>query len=121
VILRQWSILSHAGPTLLGINRKRRDEDIPIDVSFKNLRRVAHPGGQRRRIIDDDIPLTTFKRVELAVTVADQLLNFFWQFAGMRSAAIENRDLVAASERVLDLKRTNKTRAAEDQNAHRLH
>ena len=64
--------------------------------------------------------LRFFERVELAVAIADQLLDAFRQFARMRFAAIENRHLVSALERITNLKRSGKTGAAEDQNLQRL-
>ena len=89
-------------------------------LPLQNLCDVAHPDRHAGRIIDHDIPFATLERVELAVAIADQLLDAFRQFARMRFAAIENRDLVSARERITDLKRPGETGAAEDQNAQRF-
>ena len=62
-----------------------------------------------------------FQRVELAVAIADQLLDFVRQFARMRFAAIERRHLVSAAERVTNLIRPGESGPAENENAQRLH
>jgi hypothetical protein len=41
------------------------------DIALQNLAYVAHPNGQRRRIIDANIPRASFQRVEFAVAIAD--------------------------------------------------
>ena len=81
------------------------------------MRGVAHPDRHDRRIVDHHIPFASLKRVELAIAIADQLLDAFRQFAGMRFAAIENGHLVSARERISHLERSGKAGAAENQNA----
>src|SRR5439155_22664558 len=103
------------------ITRNRRDEDVTLDVAFENLRRVAHPCRKSCRIIDDNVPLSILQRVELAVAITDELLDFARQFTGMRFAAVERRHLVSPTEGVLHLIWAGESRAAENQDAHRFH
>ena len=74
-----------------------------------------------RRVIYHDVPLSVFQRLEFAVAIADELLDFVRQFAGVRFAAVERRDLMSAAQRVLHLIWTGESRAAENQNAQRFH
>src|SRR5204863_7280076 len=102
------------------VNRNRGDKNVALNVALENLGRVAHPDGRRSGIINDNIPLPAFQSVELAVAIADQLFDFLGQFARMRFAPVENRDLVSALEGVTNLERASEAGAAENQNAHRL-
>src|SRR5204862_546302 len=97
----------------VGVNGNRRNKNIALDVAFQDLPRIAHPRWKGRRIIDCDIPLSIFQRVELAVAIADQLLDFVWRFAWMRLSAIERRKFMAAAERVTNLIRPGESGAAE--------
>src|SRR5438132_13503717 len=90
-------------------------------MPFQTLRRVTHPDRQRRRNVYASVPGPALERVEFSVAIADQLLGFFGQFAGMRLAAIENGDLVPATERVLHLEGTRKPGTAQDENTQRLY
>src|SRR4030095_13791133 len=85
-------------------------------LSLCNL--AAHPRGERRRVVNDHIPLPVFERVEITVAIADKLLNIRRQFAGMRLPAIEIRHLVPTTQRIFYLIRTSKPGAAEYENAH---
>jgi hypothetical protein len=82
------------------------------------LRRVTHPGGQRRRVIDHDVPSAIFERVELTVAVADKLLDFGRQFAGMRFTTVERRHFVSAAQRIFHLIRASEAGPTEYENAH---
>src|SRR5262249_39143607 len=86
---------------------------------FEHLRRVTHPRRQRRRVIDHHIPLPVLQRVEIAVTIADELLDFSRQFAGMRLPTVESGHLVPATERILNLIWTSESAASENQNRFR--
>jgi hypothetical protein len=80
---------------------------------------VAHPDRQRGRIIDADVPIAALERFEVAVAIAEQFLDR----AGpglLLTAAVEDGDVVPAGQRIADLVRSDETRAAEDQQAHRL-
>src|ERR1043166_2354444 len=92
------------------IDGNRGNENVSIDVALQDLGSVAHPRRQRRGNVDADIPLAALQRIQLSVAIANQLLGFFWQFARMRLAAIENGDLVAATQGVLHLERTGEVR-----------
>src|SRR5439155_18011810 len=101
-------------------NRDRRNKNIALDVAFQDLPRIAHPRWKGCRIIDCDVPLPIFQRVELAVAIADQLLDFVWQFAGMRLSAIERRKFMAAAERVTNLIRPDESSPTQNENAQRF-
>src|ERR1051325_3076295 len=79
-----------------------------------------HPFRKHGRIVDDDVPLAALEGVELTVAIADQLLDSRRQFVRMRFAAIEDRDLVPARERVLHLEWAGESSAAENQNLERF-
>jgi hypothetical protein len=68
-----------------------------------------------------DVPLATFQSVEIAVAVADELLDLRRQFARVCLAAVERRHFVSAAQRVTDLIRTSESGSAENQHAHRFH
>ena len=59
-----------------------------------------------------------FKRVEITVTIADKLLDFLGQLAGMRLAAIERGDFVSTTQCVLNLIWSSESGTAENENAH---
>ena len=102
-----------------GIDRDGRDEDVLADVAFQHAGGVVHPDRQRGRIIDADVPVAALERFEVAVAIAEQFLDR----AGpglLLTAAVEDGDEVPAGQRIADLVRSNETRAAEDQQAHRL-
>ena len=105
----------------IGVNRNRRNENVTIDVALQNLRGVAHPDGQRRRVIDHNVPFAFLSRHRAAHCVADQLLDFLRQFAGMRFTTIENGNLMAAAQGIFYLDRSSKAGAAEDENPQRFH
>src|SRR5439155_9298149 len=105
----------------LAVNGDRRDKHVAFDVALQNLSGVSHPRWKRRRIIDNYVPLATFQRVEFAIAIANELFDFVRQFAGVRFAAVERRDLMSAAQRVLHLIWTGESRAAENQNAQRFH
>ena len=70
---------------------------------------------------DGDVPLTPFQRLEIAgIAVAVQLLHFARPFRRWTLAAIEQRDLVPACQRVVDLERASEAGAAEDEDAQRF-
>jgi hypothetical protein len=80
---------------------------------------IAHPDRQRGRIVDADVPVTTLQRFEIAVAVAEQRLDR----AGpglLLTTAVEDGDMVPAIQCVAHLVRADETRAAQDQQAHRL-
>src|SRR5207249_9100464 len=103
------------------VNGNRRDKDVALNVAFENLRRAAHPRGKRRRIVDGDVPLSIFQRVQLAVSIANQLFDFVRQFAWVRFAAVERRDLMSATKRVANLVWSSEPCAAKNENAKRFH
>src|SRR5207249_10117988 len=90
-------------------------------VALVNLRRVPHPRRKGRRVVDGDVPLPIFQCVQLAVSISNQLLDFIWQFARMRFAAVERCDLVSASKRIADLVWSGEASAAKNENAKRFH
>ena len=96
LILCQRRVLVHAGAGV-GVNRNCRNENVTLDVSLQNLRGITKPRRQRGWVIDTDVPLFSFQRLELTIAIPDQLLNFLGQFAGMRFAAIKNGDLMPAA------------------------
>jgi hypothetical protein len=83
------------------------------DVTLQYPGGIAHPDRQRRRIVNADVPLATLQRFEVAVTIAEQLLYRAWPGI-LLTAAVESGDVMPAGQRVADLVRTDKTRAAQD-------
>src|SRR5437868_2195519 len=67
-------------------------------------------------VVDHRVPLPALERLQVAVAIADELLDVREE-RGIGLAAIEQRDRVAAVERVLDLIRADEAGAAEDENA----
>src|SRR5438309_11764113 len=101
------------------IDGNSRGKNISIDVPFQNLRRVSHPDRERGGIINHYIPGSAFQRVQLSIAIADQLLDFVWQFPGMRFAAIECSDFVPPAQRVSNLIWSGESCSAEYKNAER--
>ncbi len=120
VVLRERRSFVHAFARVR-VNGNRRNKNVAPDVAFQDLRGITHPCWKSRRIINYDIPLSIFECVELAVAIADQLLDFSRQFTGMRLSAIECRHLVSATKRITNLIRSGESGATEDEDAQRFH
>src|SRR5262249_22765226 len=102
-----------------GIDRDGRDEDVLADVALKHAGGVPHPNRQRGRIVNADVPSAVHQGFEVSVAVAEQFLHW----AGpdlLLTAAVENRHVVPAGQRVADLMRADETGATQDQHAHWL-
>jgi hypothetical protein len=100
-----------------GIGRDGRNENVLADMAFQHARRVPDPDRQRGRVVDTDVPVAAFQRLEIVVAVAEQLLDGTGPSLFL-AAAVEHRDLVSAFQCVADLMRADKTGAAQDQQAH---
>src|SRR5207253_3647211 len=119
-VFRQRRVFVRTG-TGVGIDRNSRNEDVTPDVSFQDLGGITDPRWQRGWVIDTNVPLFFFQRLELAIAIPNQLLNFLGQFARMRFAPIENGDLMSTAERVFYLKRSGESGTAEDKNPQCFH
>ena len=84
------------------------------DGILELLGRIAHPARNGRRVVDHRVPLPTFQGLEITVPVTPEFLDFRKQ-VGIRLAAIEQRDMVAALERVTDLMRPDEAGTSQDQ------
>src|SRR5206468_2431767 len=93
--------------------------NVAISISFEHLRRVTHPRGKRCRVVDYHIPVSVFQRVEITVAIADKLLDFSRQFAGMRLTPVKCGHLMSATERIFHLVWASESGAAEYEYAHR--
>jgi hypothetical protein len=101
----------------LGVGGDARDEDVVVDGVAQQLGRGADDAGQVARRVDDRVPRAAFERAQVAVAIAAQLLGLREQL-GVRLAAVEERDLVALLERVLDDGTAEELRPAEDEQPH---
>ena len=96
-VFRQRAGFVEVGLAIVGIDRNRGNEDVAIDVTLEDFRGVAYPNGQGGGVVDCDVPFATLERIEFSISIADQLLDAVGQLAGVGPAAIENRNLVAAT------------------------
>ena len=105
----------------VGKRRQRAHEHVPVGALAQGGTCLAHPARQLGRVVDDDIPGAPLQR-RIAVgrvPVADEFLDRREQ-RRVGLAPVEQRDLVAAGERVLDLVRPDEARAPEDEDAEGL-
>jgi hypothetical protein len=86
-------------------------------VPLQHTSGVANPSRQRGRIVDADVPVATFQRFEVAVAVAEQLLDGTGPSL-LLTTAVEDRDVMSPGQRLADLVRADETGATQDQQAH---
>ena len=85
------------------------------DLPLENGARVTDPEREGRRIVDAHIPGAALKRGEVAcVAIARQLLDFARPVLRI-ATAVEESELVTASERVSHLMRPDESGASEDE------
>src|ERR1019366_1805097 len=96
-----------------------RDEHVVLRVPGELLRGVPHPGGERRRVVDDDVERAPRRRGDVAVQIADELFHASLEEVGTSLVAIEQRHAMSARGSVLALLRSGETRAAEDEDVER--
>ena len=102
----------------VAVDRDARDEGVVPDAVGEQLGRLAHDARQVARGIDHDVPVAALERREVAVAVAAQLLDVGKELR-VGLAAVEQRHLVPARERLVDDRATEELRPAEDQHPHR--
>jgi len=97
---------------IVPVDRDRRDEDVAADVGREQLGRRLDQSRHEPRRIDDRIPAAAGQRLEVTVAVAAERLHVRVE-AGVRLAAIEQRDGVTARECGVDDMRTEEPDATE--------
>ena len=96
------------------VGRDARDVEAVARVRREQVRRHLRVLRDVAGVVDDDVPLASLQRVELALAVAVQRLDVF-DAIRIALAAVEVRDLPAARERELRHVRPDEPGAAEDQ------
>ncbi len=118
---RERVVLVDAGLAAVGIHGDRGDEEVMPDVAGQHLAGIAHPERQAGGVVDAHVPLATGQRLQVTrIAIAEQLLHLARPFRRRPLAAIEQRHLVPARQRVVHLERTGEAGAAEDEDVERL-
>ena len=114
----QCRILVQARAAAVGIDRDGGDEQVVAHLARQYPGRIPHPERQGGGIVDAHIPLPALQGRQFAgIAIAMQLLDLARPLRRRTLAAVEQRDLVAARQGVLDLERTGEAGAAQDQDA----
>ena len=100
-----------------GVDGDRRDEDVSLDAVAQRTRGVADEPRDVARHVEAGVPAAAVERAEAAVAVADDVLDLR-EDPGVRAAAVEQRRLVAGSERRLDERAADELGAAENEDLH---
>src|SRR6185503_12241291 len=107
---------------VVGVHGNRRDEHVLIRASLDRGRSFANPAGASGRIVDHDIPFTRLQRVVVS-RIRRAIPDAFFDVRDtleqpwIGAATIEQRDVMAARDGVTDLIRSDKSRAAENENS----
>ena len=100
------------------VHTRRRREEIASRRVLEQLRRLAHPLRIRCRIVDDGVPFLADERLEVAIAIAREPYDFVRQIR-LTTSAREDRDAMAARNRVTHEMRTDEPRSAKDEQSER--
>jgi len=114
---RHGGVLVDARPREVGVDRDGGDEQIAVDPSLQELRRLPDDPRHEATRIEHRVPLSVRERVQAAVPITAQPLRLGEQLR-RRATAIEQSHLVPASERNLDDVPAEKLRPTQNENAH---
>ena len=89
-------------------------------VALHVLGNVADPRRRRRRVVDDDIELSSLERGGIGAQIADELLDLALEHVRARLVAIEERDAMAATQRVVHLLRSGEAGTTQNENVERF-
>jgi hypothetical protein len=102
---------------LVGVHGDARDVDVAVDVPAQRVDGKADDARDERGDVDHGVPVGASKSLEGLSAVAADLLRLGEELR-VRAAAVEQRQLVSALERVFDQNAAEEARAAEDQQLH---
>ena len=100
-----------------GVDGDRRDEEVPADPVAQCGRGIADEPRDVARDVEAGVPAAAVEGAEASVAIADHVLDLR-EDPGVRPTAVEERQLVAGSERRFDERPADELRAAENEDLH---